>query len=135
MTKPLLIAVDDDPGMAKLVKNAGELAGFDVRITTSVTEFQGVWEENNPSIILMDIIMPDMDGVELLMWLAEQKCSAPIILMSGYEGKFLKMAEHLGTAKGDNVIGTLTKPFKVDELEVMLKDVLAASRAIVKGGN
>jgi len=127
MTKPKLIVVDDDPGMAKLVKAAGESSGFDVLITTSAREFQKTWAENTSSVIVMDIVIPEMDGVELLMWLAEQNCSAPIILISGYGGKYLEMTKTLATDKKVKIVGTLTKPFKIDDLEKMLKEALPSS--------
>jgi len=123
VTKPVLMVVDDNESMAKLVSNVGEIVGFDVRSTFSAKEFQEVWSECDPSAIVLDLVMPDMDGIEILDWLAEQKCSAPIILMSGYEGKYVGMANSFGVAKGDKVVGSLTKPYKVDQLEMMLKDI------------
>lgn len=120
MVKPILIVVDDDPEMANLVANVGEYSGFDVYATTSAREFQKVWAECEPSVIVMDLVMPNIDGVELLIWLAEQNSPASIILMSGYGGKYLDIAEDLGTVKGDRVAGTLAKPFEVSDLEKLL---------------
>lgn len=124
MTKPLLMVVDDDPKMLDVVAEVGELSGFKVLALSSVADFQQAWAENAPSVIVMDIVMPDMDGNELLMWLGERKYRAPIILMSGYDGKHLGLAECLGTTYGDTIIGKLAKPFKINDLEALLKKAL-----------
>lgn len=125
MTKPILIVVDDDPDMALLIKNAGEMCGYDVRTMLNARTFQKAWEEIPPAIIVMDLVMPDMDGVELLQWLSQQNCSAPIILISGFGDRYLKMAEQIGSVSGERIVGTLTKPFKIDDLEALLNDARA----------
>jgi DNA-binding NtrC family response regulator len=124
MGKPLLIVVDDEPDMAELVQTIGEMAGFDSKMTTSAKEFQKVYSETEPSLIVMDIVMPDMDGNELLQWLAKQQCSVPVIIMSGYKGKYIDVTKHIGDARGIQIIGTLTKPIAMDRLQGLLKEVL-----------
>ncbi len=125
MSKPLLIIVDDEPEMADLVKDVGELAGFDILIANNAKDFQTIWTNNTPSVIVMDLVMPDMDGVELLYWLGERKCDTPIILISGYGEGYLEMADHMGSGKGDQIVGTLKKPFQLAELEAMLNMAVA----------
>jgi len=124
MTKPLLMVVDDDHEMLSLVEEVGKLVGYKVEALNSAAQFQVAWAENPPSVIVMDIVMPDMDGYELLIWLAERKCCTPIILISGYDGKYLDLAERLGAAYGRSIIGMLTKPFEVEELENLLKEAI-----------
>ncbi len=127
MSQPILLVVDDDPLMANLVANVGEMCGFDVFKSGNANEFQSALKEHNPAVIVMDVVMPDIDGIELLTWLAEQKCSTPIILMSGYGGRYLDMADTLGTAKGITISGVLAKPFEIDELEFELGKICALS--------
>ena len=123
MNKPLLLVVDDEPDIAAFVGDVGESVGFDVSITNSSRQFQQVCSTTPPSAIVMDIVMPDIDGIELINWLSEQKFSAPIIIMSGYDG-YIGMTELLGEKQGLTVIGTLTKPFRIDDLEPLLLDIL-----------
>ncbi|MBT8140300.1 MAG: hypothetical protein KJP25_11065, partial [Gammaproteobacteria bacterium] len=66
------------------------------------------------------------DGVELLKWLSEQKCLTPIILMSGHDKNYTEMASTVGTKKGNTIVGTLTKPFQIAELEALLQNTLLA---------
>ena len=74
----------------------------------------------------MDIVMPDMDGVELLSKLAELKADCPIIVMSGYDGKYLDSVSLIAEAKGLTVLGTLRKPFAVRDLEKLVARVKPA---------
>lgn len=124
MSKPLLIIVDDEPEIIVIVQYVGEMVGFEVTTATSVREFQKIWNKTEPSAIVMDLIMPDMDGHELLQWLVEQGCTAPILLMSGYDGKYLRSAEMLGKTRGAPIVGTFRKPIAVDGLKVKLKQIL-----------
>jgi len=124
MTKPLLLIVDDEPDMAQFVGDIGEQVGFDALITNSAAEFQKSYISNQPSAIVIDIVMPDMDGIELINWLSENNCNTPIIFISGYDVLYLETAKKLGNRKGCHVIGTLTKPFKVEELEPLLQKII-----------
>lgn len=125
MTKPTILVVDDEPLMTSMVSEVGELGGFDVIETNSAVEFQNAWQDHSPAVVIMDIIMPDMDGVELLKWLSEHKYLAPIILMSGYDKNYMEIASTVGTEKGNIIIGTLVKPFQIVELEALLRQALA----------
>ena len=124
MTKPKILVVDDEPLMTNMISEVGELGGFDVIETNSAKEFQSAWQVHDPTVVIMDIIMPDMDGVELLKWLSEDKCLTPIILMSGYDKNYLESASTVGTENGNTIIGTLTIPFQLAELEALLKEAL-----------
>ena len=128
MTKPLLMVVDDDPEMVNLVADVGMTSGFEVLQYLNARAFQEALITNTPTVIIMDIVMPKIEGVELLKWLAEQGCTAPIIIMSGYDGKYLTFTERLGSATGSHILGTLTKPFKIEDLEALLKEALAAAQ-------
>jgi FixJ family two-component response regulator len=124
MTKPLLMVVDDETEMVNLVADVGMTCGFEVLQYLNARAFQEALITNTPTVIVMDIVMPEMEGTELLKWLAEQGCTAPIIIMSGYDGKYITFTEHLGSVTGRHILGTLTKPFKIDDLEALLKKSL-----------
>ena len=123
MSKPLLVVVDDEPDIAAFVGDVGEFIGFDVVTTYSSRQFQQACLSTPPSAIVMDIVMPDIDGIELIGWLSEQKISAPIIIMSGYDG-YIGMTELLGEKQGLTIVGTLTKPFRIDDIEPLLLKII-----------
>ena len=124
MDMPILIVVDDEPEMAKLVGRAGESVGFDVRIAHSVQEFQDAWAVGRVSAVVSDIVMPDMDGIELLQWLAAQNATIPVVLMSGYDRNQVEIARRLGIAKGLRLVGILNKPIPYADVKTVLSKVL-----------
>ncbi len=127
--KPSLIIVDDDFSMAKIISLAAQTMAFDTHVATSADEFMDLYGQIEPSAIVMDVVMPGMDGIELLEWLADRGCDVPIILISGYGKYYIKTAAHLGSIKGIDIIGTLMKPFELTELDVSLQRVLDSREA------
>jgi hemerythrin len=125
MKDPILLVVDDEPDVASHVGSVGERLGFEVSVAVTAKEAQQFWLENPVATIVIDVVMPDIDGNELIQWLVEQGSYAPIILMSGYEGKYIDSARRLGIAKGAPIMAALIKPFDPEDLEIALKKALA----------
>ncbi len=119
-----VVIVDDDIGMAEFVSDATEMLGY-VPITVSDgRQCLDLIRKAPPACIIMDIVMPDMDGVELLNQLSEMRSTSPIIVMSGYDGKYLESVSLIAEAHGIEVLGSLMKPFSVDHLEPLLAAAL-----------
>lgn len=64
--KPSLLIIDDEPNIAEFVGFVGDEMGFEVRITTTTEAFQQSYMKGVPSAIIMDVVMPGLDGIELL---------------------------------------------------------------------
>jgi len=126
--KPLLIVVDDERDMAEIVGHVGESVGFEVKIATSGTEFQQIWKERKPDAVVMDIIMPEIDANELIEWVIENDKTVPIILNSGYGEMYLPSVKVLASARGANIIDTLTKPINFERLETAFMKILRRDR-------
>ncbi len=125
---PLLIVVDDDPGMTKMISTAGESLGYNVLTVNTATEFQELLPSCNPTCIVMDLVMPDVDGIELLNWMSQFECSAQIVLISGYGGKYLDIAEAIASGNKCNIVAKLEKPFRITELDRALEKALESSK-------
>jgi YesN/AraC family two-component response regulator len=69
--------------------------------------------------------MPDMDGVELTRFLADQKYRGPVLIVSGFDRRVLESAFRLGEALGLNMAGPVEKPVRIDELEELLAKLKA----------
>src|ERR1700727_3036486 len=75
------------------------------------------------SLILLDLMMPEMDGIEVLRLLGERRCRARILLMSGMDKRVRERAERLAQSLGLAVVGHLQKPFPLTELKSVLDSV------------
>ena len=129
MTHPTMFIVDDDEELAQIVRLCGEGMGFDVQSANSGAGFREMIEQNLPDVVVMDLVMPEMEGTELLQWLSKQGIDVPVILMSGYNEWYVKAASIIGAKGGLSMLGTLKKPFSLDELENLLAQVLPGQDA------
>jgi EAL domain-containing protein (putative c-di-GMP-specific phosphodiesterase class I)/ActR/RegA family two-component response regulator len=111
-----LLAIDDEKGLLAVVQEIAQTAGYDVVTTTDPDFFLQQTRDWHPTLVLMDLQMPDVDGVELLRAMAAEDLRAPIILMSGVEDKVLRTVGDLGTDLGLNMRGVLAKPIRVETL-------------------
>ena len=114
-----LLVVDDEEDICEFISFVAGKAGYAV---TSITDSHDFIKEysDDVSIIVMDLTMPGMDGVELIRHLASVDSKAGIILMSGFDMSVLHSAKELADSRGLNVIGILEKPISISNLEEML---------------
>ena len=80
-----LLIVDDDLNIQRLYKEELEEEGYEVVIAGTGTEALAVFEKENPDIITLDILMPDIDGISLLRKMKEKRPDIPIIMSTAYD--------------------------------------------------
>ncbi|MBI9108384.1 MAG: response regulator [Spirochaetales bacterium] len=107
-----ILVVDDVPMIREAISVLLEEKGYETRTAKNGREGMKVFSSYQPDLVLTDIVMPDMEGIEFLRTLREKDKKLPIIVMSGnYVGEdFLKPALLLGAA------AFLKKPFSNEEL-------------------
>ncbi len=115
-----LLILDDDTLIARTIGVIGESVGFSTRATTAAGEFFELVEEWNPSHIALDLVMPDMDGMEVLVELAQRGCRARILITSGVGSRVLDAARRSAVEHGLVIGGVLAKPFTPGELRELL---------------
>ncbi len=115
-----LLIVDDEPRFAKLVCKVAEPLGFDVEITTHGRDFQEAYRRRTPDLVVLDMVMPDIDGNELVLWLVDQRCTADVIIITGYSPDYAINARLLAEYKGLKSVKTLSKPISVARLRAAL---------------
>ena len=120
MDRKRLLIVDDEPRFAAFVERVAEPLGYDVEITNHGRDFQSAYRRNRPDIVVIDMVMPDIDGNELVLWLVEQRCAADIIIITGYHPDYAVNARLLAEFKGLRSVATLSKPVSVGRLREAL---------------
>ena len=116
--------VEDEPFLGRIVKESLETRGFDVRLVTDGGLVQNVFEEIQPDICVLDVMLPKLSGFDVCKAARAAGIRTPILLL---------------TAKGeeiDKVLGLelgaddyLTKPFSVRELLARIKAILRRSQS------
>ncbi len=119
MDTPRLLVVDDDRRITELVAKVAQEQGFVVHRIHRGTEFFEAYQTSNPHVVVMDIVMPDTDGFEILNHLFEQESDAQIVIMSG-NPSYRPMAARMGGGFELNVIANLAKPFRIANLRQIL---------------
>jgi CheY-like chemotaxis protein len=72
---------------------------------------------HHPDVLIVDLAMPDMDGIEFLKNLAQRGYDGGIIVLSGMSGAVLKAAESIAKASGLQVLGAFQKPISPQNLQ------------------
>ena len=115
-----ILVIDDESDVGEFVSAAADAMGFKCTATTDAKTFLEALTPDT-TLILLDLLMPDMDGIELLRLLGERKCKAGIVLVSGVGKRVMETAGQLAQVLGLNILGHLQKPFRLAELEEVLK--------------
>ena len=123
MPLPRLLLIDDEPALAAFVAKAADMCGFDPLIAEEDQQFRDKFRECRPQMVALDLGMPDMDGVELLRFLADQDYRQPVLIISGFDRRVLESAFRLGSALGLQMVGPLEKPARLEELEAILNEL------------
>lgn len=116
-----LLVVDDELDFAKFVARVAGTVGYEVEIATTGKDFEAAVLRGEPDVVVMDIVMPDTDGLMLIQWLAKRHCPARIILVTGFNPQYADAAQMLGTAHGISSITRLFKPISVADLTAALQ--------------
>jgi len=115
-----ILVVDDDPQVRKLCRTALEASGYSVKEAADGKVALATVKQKTVDLILLDLCMPDTDGIEILKALRSELPQLRVITMSGFMGGvMLPAARHLGGA------ASIAKPFSPDSLVSLVDEVLA----------
>ena len=106
-----ILVVDDEGIVLDSCRRVLEEDGFDVLLVTSADKAISAIEDEEPSVLLMDVKMPLRDGMDLMREVKERWPSIPIIVMSGYH-----TTETIEEANKMGASAFINKPFTPDEL-------------------
>ena len=95
-----VLVVDDEAEFREFIVRFARGLGFEATAVGSGAEFRAVYDEIAPDVIVLDIVMPDEDGLELLSWLGAKGCAARVLIVTGYNPHYRETAEVLGGGAG-----------------------------------
>ena len=124
-----LLVLDDDADFGLTVCAMASRAGFEARAATTARDFYRIEAEWRPTHIALDLVMPDIDGVEVMRQLAEQRCAAAIIITSGAGSSVIDAAQRGSIERGLNILGTVAKPFSPAQFRAILQAILPPQAA------
>jgi EAL domain-containing protein (putative c-di-GMP-specific phosphodiesterase class I)/ActR/RegA family two-component response regulator len=107
--------VDDDQQFADMLTMLLSSEGYQTETHYSVAKLINTCPGPN-DVIILDLLMPDIDGVEMLRRLSELKCQSGLILVSGQDAGVLRAAEDLAKAQSLFHLTSFSKPFKLAEI-------------------
>jgi len=122
--EPLVLAVDDEAGILRLIKLELTAQGFRVITAASGEEALQLAEEQRPDIILLDVVMPGMSGLETLRALRE-RWNIPVIMVTARDREIDKV-RGLEMGADDYIV----KPFGADEMAARIRAVLRRAAGV-----
>jgi DNA-binding NtrC family response regulator len=117
--KPLLLLVDDDAAFRTVMSAELSRSGYDVRTAASGEEALALCAQSEPQVILLDLQMPGLSGLDVLKTLRERKAPGEIVMLTGH-GSIDSAIEAIRIGAFDYV----SKPCPLDELEVRIQRAL-----------
>jgi two-component system, OmpR family, response regulator len=114
-----LLVVDDEPTMVGLLSASLRFAGYQVRTATSGMEALAVAAEFHPHLLVLDVMLPDLDGFEVTRQLRAQGADVPVLFLTARDDITDKV--HGLTIGGDDYV---TKPFSLEEVVARIRAVL-----------
>ncbi len=120
--KKSILAVDDDVSICELYEQGLSLYGYDVACVSDAAKAKAYLSAKKPDLILMDIMMPDQDGISLTREIRSEPSTAhiPIIVISG-----LADAATLNDALLFGAVGYVVKPVDLDKLKIKIEATFA----------
>ena len=121
----VLLLDDDEMMLAMLEDMLAELGSFEVACASDARRGLAILADNPPGLLVCDLSMPDMDGIEFMHAAATAGFQGAVMLLSGMDPGVRKSAERLARAHGLNVIGAFPKPISLADLGQALAHVQA----------
>ena len=118
----LILVVEDDPVQRLVVGTFLTQAGYEVALAAEGGEALHILEQQHPALILLDMMMPGMDGWHFARELQERQLQIPILVMTAAENA-PKWSQEIGAA------GYLTKPLSLQLLQTRIRSVVGESSA------
>jgi two-component system response regulator TrcR len=125
-----VLLVDDEPALTNLLKMALHYEGWQIEVAGDGKEAVAKYHEFGPDLLVLDIMLPDIDGLQILKMIRESQGYTPTLFLTARDS-VLDRVNGL-TAGADDY---LTKPFSLEELVARLRGLLRRSKAMEAPGD
>lgn len=117
-----IVVVDDDPQIVQMLKKLLENEGYEIHTASNGVEAKEVWDKADADLLITDIVMPEKEGLDLILELQRDHPNIKVVAISGGDRiepeYYLELAQILGAYK------TLTKPFNPQVLLETVAELL-----------
>ena len=124
--EPTILIVDDNEDLLQTFAMILKRRGFCVETAGNGTSAVDKFKEQSFDVTLMDIVMPEMNGVEAFKKIKEMQPGAPVILMTAYSDE-----ELIQTAKDEGVRQIIHKPIRIDQLIEMITEAASSQPILI----
>jgi CheY-like chemotaxis protein len=124
MPKKLLV-IDDQTGITKVVELIARQIGLTARSLNSSSEATEVFIAFKPDVVILDMIMPEKDGIDVLNEILLTGIPVKVVLTSGFSDSYLRLAEGVAKFHENDNVSVLRKPFRREELVSLLTELTA----------
>jgi excisionase family DNA binding protein len=111
-SRPKVLVIDDDPSIRYVLREAFSAVGFEVEEAASGLLGLDALDESPPALVLLDIMMPGIDGFQVMKYLSQFGVKVPVLAMSALGPRVEERARELGAD------GFIAKPFDIREMVV-----------------
>ena len=116
-----LLIVDDDPDVLGFLGEVGRHCRYDVALSGSISALYEIYDSFDPSTMIVDLKLDHGDAIDVMSFLEQHGCQAPILLVSGFDLRVLESARRIGLSRGLTIAGTSMKPVAFDTVEAFLE--------------
>lgn len=121
MSRTRIVAVDDDRRILRVLKRSCESVGYEVHSVLDAEFFESSFRAFDPAIVFLDLNMRNVDGVELLRFIAAERSDAAVVVTSGVDERLLGAAHSLGLSLGLDMLDPIRKPLIVQDVRQRLQ--------------
>jgi DNA-binding response OmpR family regulator len=115
-----LLVVDDQDSITKVVAKIASQLGYQVRSINDPNAAFDEFEAFKPDVLIIDLVMPELDGIDILHRILALGTTARIIVMSGFGKSYLRLGKEVAAFHDHADITTLAKPFRKADLVALL---------------
>ena len=115
-----LLVVDDEPDFCEFIATVARAKGYETTKVCDPREFEADYRRVLPDVVVIDMIMPHIDGFEIIEWLASERQPSKVAFVSGVSPFYARSGALLSAAKGGLEVHSLMKPVSIDQIESLL---------------